>query len=165
MNNYWMVGAVMLLCVSCQSGQQNDPNANVEPGKAVVAENEITMAKKDNVNPLDAGVYMEYETAQEGTLVYEQRNDEGRFVTYRYKTSGTCSKLIQFDIDDNRIVHNVYYFKGCNGNTQGVCALVEGLTVEVAIEKLGGIMCASTHNTTSCPDQLARALKLATQNK
>lgn len=75
-----------------------------------------------------------------------------------YKTSGTCSQAINFDIEDG-IVKNVQFIGGCNGNTQGVSALVEGMKVEDVIAKLKGIKCGM--RSTSCPDQLARALEAA----
>jgi len=79
---------------------------------------------------------------------------------YRYKTSGTCSREIAFEIEDGKL-KNVQYFGGCNGNLKGICSLVEGMDVEEVIQRLGGIRCG--FKSTSCPDQLARALK-AVQN-
>lgn len=73
-----------------------------------------------------------------------------------YKTKGVCSKQINFDIVDG-IIKNVTYIGGCSGNTQGVAALVEGMEVNEAISRLEGIKCGS--RPTSCPDQLAMALK------
>jgi uncharacterized protein (TIGR03905 family) len=75
---------------------------------------------------------------------------------YSYKTKGTCSRAIHFEIEDGK-VHNVRFVGGCNGNTQGVSKLVEGLPVEEVIAKLEGIRCWI--KKTSCPDQLAKALK------
>lgn len=75
-----------------------------------------------------------------------------------YKTSGTCSQAINFDVEDG-IVKNVKFIGGCHGNTQGVGALVEGMKVEDVIAKLKGIKCGM--RATSCPDQLARALEAA----
>lgn len=77
----------------------------------------------------------------------------------RYRTRGTCSQEIYFDIVDNK-VHNVQFIGGCNGNLQGIGKLVEGMDVQEVIDKLGGIRCG--FKDTSCPDQLANALKLAT---
>lgn len=71
-------------------------------------------------------------------------------------TKGTCSKAINFEVEDG-IVRNVAFQGGCNGNTQGVSALVEGMPVEEVIERLEGIKCGP--RPTSCPDQLAKALK------
>ena len=73
-----------------------------------------------------------------------------------YKTSGTCSIKIDFDVTDG-VVHNVKFTGGCSGNTQGVSALVEGMKVEDVISRLKGIRCGL--RPTSCPDQLAKALE------
>ena len=75
-----------------------------------------------------------------------------------YKTHGTCSQQISFDLEDGRI-HNVQFVGGCNGNLKGICALVEGMDAKEAISKLEGIRCG--FKPTSCPDQLAQALKPA----
>ena len=75
-----------------------------------------------------------------------------------YKTHGTCSQQISFDLEDGRI-HNVQFVGGCNGNLKGICALVEGMDAKEAISKLEGIRCG--FKPTSCPDQLAQALKQA----
>ena len=73
-----------------------------------------------------------------------------------YKTRGTCSRLIKFDVEDNK-VKNVQFVLGCNGNTQGVSALVEGMDIHEVIKRLKGIDCNG--RGTSCPDQLAIALE------
>ena len=78
--------------------------------------------------------------------------------SFTYKTKGTCSREIKFDIDGN-IVRNVSFVMGCNGNTQGISQLVEGMTVGEVIKRLEGINCGG--RGTSCPDQLAKALKEA----
>lgn len=75
-----------------------------------------------------------------------------------YKTSGTCSQAINFDIVDGKLT-GVQFIGGCNGNTQGICRLVEGMPVTEVIERLEGIKCG--FKETSCPDQLAKALKQA----
>ena len=77
-------------------------------------------------------------------------------MTYTYKTRGTCSREITFEVD-NGIVTKVHFVSGCNGNLQGISHLVEGMKVEDVIEKLKGIDCNG--RGTSCPDQLARALE------
>lgn len=77
---------------------------------------------------------------------------------FEYKTKGTCSQMIYFDIVDGKI-HNVSYLGGCNGNLQGVSKLVEGMDIDEVISRLEGIHCGS--KPTSCPDQLATALKQA----
>ena len=73
-----------------------------------------------------------------------------------YNTSGTCSRKIEIDVE-NGIVVDVTFIGGCSGNTQGVAALVKGMSVEEAIKRLDGIRCG--FKSTSCPDQLAQALK------
>ncbi len=78
--------------------------------------------------------------------------------SYSYKTSGTCSREIMFDIDGNT-VKNVRFVFGCQGNTSGISRLIEGMDVDEAISRLEGIDCNG--RGTSCPDQLARALKKA----
>lgn len=75
-----------------------------------------------------------------------------------YKTKGVCSQEIRFDLDGDTIKH-VEFIGGCSGNTQGVARLVEGMKAEEAIARLEGIQCG--FRPTSCPDQLAKALKLA----
>ena len=72
-----------------------------------------------------------------------------------YKTHGTCSQAIQIEHEGN-IVTSVKFIGGCTGNTQGVARLAKGHTIDELIEMLSGIQC---RNGTSCPDQLARALK------
>ena len=75
---------------------------------------------------------------------------------YKYRTSGTCSKEISFEVIDNQ-VHNVKFLGGCMGNTTGVSALCEGRDINELINILEGIKCG--FRGTSCPDQLAKALK------
>jgi len=74
---------------------------------------------------------------------------------FEYKTRGTCSTRILFDIEDGRL-RNLEYVGGCNGNLQGIGRLTEGMEVDEVISKLRGIRCGMKQ--TSCPDQLARAL-------
>ncbi len=81
---------------------------------------------------------------------------------YKYRTSGTCSRSISFEIE-NGTVKNVSFEGGCNGNLKGIGAIVEGMKVEDVINKLSGIRCG--FKSTSCPDQLARALKEATADE
>ncbi len=73
-----------------------------------------------------------------------------------YKTNGVCSRTITADIEDGK-VYNVRFDGGCNGNTKGISALVEGMEIEDVITRLEGIKCG--FKGTSCPDQLAKALK------
>ena len=74
----------------------------------------------------------------------------------KYKTSGTCSSMIDLEVE-NDTIQSVAFTGGCNGNLQGISALVKGMKIDDAIEKLSGIKCG--FKDTSCPDQLARALK------
>ena len=76
---------------------------------------------------------------------------------YVYNTQGTCSRQIIIDVDDNGKIENVTYIGGCNGNTKGISSLVKGMTIDEVITKLQGITCG--FRPTSCPDQLATALK------
>lgn len=79
---------------------------------------------------------------------------------HTYKTSGTCSRTITFELNDG-VVSGVSFEGGCNGNLKGISALVEGMTAEDAIKRLEGIKCG--FKSTSCPDQLAKALRQALQ--
>lgn len=81
---------------------------------------------------------------------------------YDYKTQGTCSRTISFDIEDGT-VKNVKFEGGCNGNLKGISALAEGKKPEELIKCLEGIKCG--FKQTSCPDQLSRALKSALEDK
>lgn len=77
---------------------------------------------------------------------------------YTYYTSGTCSSQIDFEVDGN-VIKQVFFTGGCHGNLQGISRLVQGMTCDEAIAKLEGIRCG--YKATSCPDQLAKALKEA----
>lgn len=77
---------------------------------------------------------------------------------YEYKTSGTCSQRIFFEIEDG-ILKNVQFLGGCNGNLKGIGALVEGMNIDDVISRVEGIRCGM--KSTSCPDQLAQALRAA----
>ncbi|MCH5185977.1 MAG: TIGR03905 family TSCPD domain-containing protein [Oscillospiraceae bacterium] len=83
--------------------------------------------------------------------------------SYSYKTSGTCAAEICFDIDEGDIVKNVRFVKGCNGNTQGISRLVEGMKADEVISRLKGTNCNG--KGTSCPDQLALALEAAREER
>ena len=76
-----------------------------------------------------------------------------------YTTRGTCSRLIEFSVEDG-ILKDVKYTGGCSGNLQGISRLIEGMDVNEAISRIEGIRCG--FKSTSCPDQLAKALKEAT---
>ena len=77
---------------------------------------------------------------------------------YTYKTKGTCSQMISFEVN-NDIVTNVQFYGGCNGNLKGIGKLVEGMNIDDIIARVEGIQCGM--KATSCPDQLAQALKAA----
>lgn len=75
---------------------------------------------------------------------------------FTFRPQGVCSKLIEIETEGN-IIQDVRFTGGCNGNLQGISALLKGMTVENAIDRLSGIRCG--FKDTSCPDQLSRALK------
>ncbi|MBR0154827.1 MAG: TIGR03905 family TSCPD domain-containing protein [Treponema sp.] len=77
---------------------------------------------------------------------------------YQYKTKNTCSQLIDFDIEGNK-VSNISFYGGCNGNLKAISKLVDGMTVEQIEEKLKGNTCGN--RSTSCADQLACAVREA----
>lgn len=79
---------------------------------------------------------------------------------YSYRTNGVCASQIMFDVRDGK-VYDVKFIGGCMGNTTGVAKLVEGMDIDEVIKRLDGIKCRPT---TSCPDQLARALKQYKEN-
>ncbi len=76
-------------------------------------------------------------------------------MVYKYKTRGTCSRSIEFEIDGDT-VKNIKFEGGCNGNLKGIGALVDGMKIDDVIARLEGIRCG--FKSTSCPDQLAKAL-------
>jgi len=78
-----------------------------------------------------------------------------------YKTKGTCSRMIYVDVEDG-VITDCSFYGGCAGNTQGVAALVKGMKVKDAIQRMKGIKCG--FKGTSCPDQLALALESATED-
>ncbi len=80
---------------------------------------------------------------------------------YQYTTQGTCSRVIEFEINDG-VIGDVNFIGGCHGNLQGIAALVKGMKPADVIERLEGIRCGA--KPTSCPDQLAQALKQAMNN-
>jgi uncharacterized protein (TIGR03905 family) len=77
---------------------------------------------------------------------------------YTYRTKGVCSQVITFEVENNKL-SNVQFFGGCNGNLKGIGALVEGMDIDDVIARVEGIKCGMKQ--TSCPDQLAKALKEA----
>lgn len=84
-------------------------------------------------------------------------------MTYTYKTKGTCAAEIIIDMDESNIIRDVRFIGGCKGNTQGVAALVKGMKAEEVIGRVSGIRCG--FKPTSCPDQLATALKKMLEEK
>ena len=80
---------------------------------------------------------------------------------FQYKTKGTCSQVIFFTVEDGK-VQSVEFMGGCNGNLQGIGKLVEGMEIDEVIRRLEGIHCGA--KPTSCPDQLAAALKKAKES-
>ena len=82
-------------------------------------------------------------------------------MVYKYSTRGTCSRSIEFELDGG-VVRNVRFEGGCNGNLKGIGAIVDGMKAEDVIARLEGIRCG--FKSTSCPDQLAQALRKAVEN-
>lgn len=83
-------------------------------------------------------------------------------MAFQYRTKGVCARNISFDIVDGKVT-DVYFEGGCSGNTKGVARLVEGLSPEEVIGRLEGITCG--FKGTSCPDQLAKAIRQALENQ
>ena len=79
-------------------------------------------------------------------------------MTYHYKTSGTCSREIIFDVEEGK-VKNVQFIGGCNGNLKGIASLVEGMDIDEVIGRIDGFQCGM--KSSSSPDQLAKALTAA----
>lgn len=78
-------------------------------------------------------------------------------MTYLFSPQGVCSREMQVDLDEHGVIQNFSVLGGCNGNLQGISALVRGMTAQEAIRRLKGIHCGA--RSTSCPDQLARGLE------
>jgi len=76
-----------------------------------------------------------------------------------YKPQGVCSQKIEFEIAEDNTIHSLKFIGGCPGNTLGLAGLIEGMNVNEAITRMEGIICGA--RATSCPDQLAKALKEA----
>jgi len=81
----------------------------------------------------------------------------------KYRTRGTCSSRIELEIDSDHIINSVSFTGGCNGNLKGISSLVTGRRAEEVISSLEGIRCG--FKNTSCPDQLAKALRAAIAEK
>lgn len=82
---------------------------------------------------------------------------------YTYYTQGTCSSQIDFDLDEQGVIRDVQFTGGCHGNLQGISVLLRGMKADEAIAKLQGIRCG--YKNTSCPDQLANALRQAMNSR
>lgn len=82
---------------------------------------------------------------------------------YTYYTQGTCSSQIDFELDEQGVIRDVQFTGGCHGNLQGISVLLRGMKAADAIAKLQGIRCG--YKNTSCPDQLANALRQALDMK
>ena len=78
-------------------------------------------------------------------------------MTYTYTPRGVCSRAMSVEVDDQGVIRDLQVVGGCNGNLQGISALVKGMKPEEAISRLKGIRCG--FKPTSCPDQLAHALE------
>lgn len=76
-----------------------------------------------------------------------------------YTPQGVCSKLMMVELNEKNVIEDVRIIGGCNGNTQGLCALLKGMDADEAIRRLEGIDCRG--KGTSCPDQMSKALKQA----
>lgn len=81
---------------------------------------------------------------------------------FTYFTSGTCSRQIIFEVDENNKLRNLKFIGGCSGNLQGVARLVEGKDIDEIQNTLQGVIC---RNNTSCPDQLSRAIEAYKKSK
>ncbi len=81
---------------------------------------------------------------------------------FTYFTSGTCSRQIIFEVDENNKLRNLKFIGGCSGNLQGVARLVEGKDIDEIQKTLQGVIC---RNNTSCPDQLSRAIEAYKKSK
>ena len=78
-------------------------------------------------------------------------------MTYSFRPSGVCSQEMRVELDDQGIIRDLKVVGGCSGNLQGIASLIRGMKVEEVIQRLDGIRCGN--KSTSCPDQLAKALK------
>ena len=79
-----------------------------------------------------------------------------------YQTEGTCSRFIHVELNEDDIIQNVQFVGGCHGNLQGISSLVKGQKAQDVIDKIKGIRCGN--KSTSCPDQLSKALTKAIES-
>ena len=84
-------------------------------------------------------------------------------MTYEYSTSGTCSKKIILELSEDNVIESVKFIGGCHGNLQGISSLVKGMKADEVVARLEGIKCG--FKSTSCPDQLSKAVKQAMEKK
>lgn len=84
-------------------------------------------------------------------------------MTYTFQPRGVCSRAMTVEVDDQGVIRDLQVVGGCNGNLQGISALVKGMKAEEAIVRLKGINCGG--RGTSCPDQFARGLEAAMAQK
>ena len=84
-------------------------------------------------------------------------------MTYTFQPRGVCSRAMTVEVDDQGVIRDLQVVGGCNGNLQGISALVKGMKAEEAIARLKGINCGG--RGTSCPDQFARGLEAAMAQK
>lgn len=82
---------------------------------------------------------------------------------YSYRTTGVCSRQIEIELDEQGLIKSVVFVGGCDGNLKGISALVKGKTPKDVASLLEGITCG--FKGTSCPDQLAKAMKEIADNK
>lgn len=82
---------------------------------------------------------------------------------YNYRTKGVCSRMISFSLDDENRIHDVEFMGGCNGNLKGIGSLVEDMPAQDIIDRISGTTCGP--KPTSCPDQLACALRQALEQR
>lgn len=84
-------------------------------------------------------------------------------MTYMHRNQGTCSHSVQFEIDENGLLHKIQFEGGCNGNLQGISKLCEGKDAKEVMQTLRGTRCG--FKNTSCPDQLAIAIAEAIEKE
>ena len=84
-------------------------------------------------------------------------------MTYEYNTNGTCSKKIILELSKDNVIESVKFIGGCHGNLQGISSLVKGMKADEVVARLEGIKCG--FKSTSCPDQLSKAVKQAMEKK
>ena len=159
----WRQGSLVML---------DEPTAGLDERTRVELEKQIAQLPCDilivamhNYSPEFLDSFTKVLRIRDGELdtVNSSVNDLNRIkgetiMHFTYRTRGTCSQQILFDVD-GKTVRNIEFIGGCNGNLQGISKLVEGMDIDTVIERLDGIHCGMKE--TSCPDQLATALKQA----